>query len=35
VVDYLASARMIGVDATFQKPFRVDALLKIIEKLAH
>ena len=33
MVDYLASARMIGVDATFEKPFKVDALLKTIETL--
>jgi CheY-like chemotaxis protein len=34
MVDYLASARMMGVDATFQKPFKVEALLKTLEKLA-
>lgn len=32
-VDYLAAARLAGVDATFEKPFRVDALLKTLEKL--
>ena len=35
MVDYLASARMIGVDATFQKPFNVNVLLKTVEKLIH
>ena len=31
MIDYLASARLIGVDATFEKPFKVDALLKILQ----
>ena len=35
LVDYLTSARMIGVDATFQKPFKVEALLKTLERPAH
>jgi DNA-binding NtrC family response regulator len=34
-VDYLASARLMGVDATLEKPFKVDALLKTLEKLRH
>ncbi len=34
LVDYLASARMIGVDATFEKPFSVDALLRAVQRLA-
>jgi CheY-like chemotaxis protein len=34
IVDYLASARMIGIEATFQKPFKVDALLKTLERLS-
>jgi YesN/AraC family two-component response regulator len=33
MIDYLANARVIGVDATLEKPFKVDALLKTIEKL--
>ena len=34
LVDYLASARMIGVEATFEKPFNVEAPLRAVEKLA-
>ena len=34
-VDYLASARLVGVDATFEKPFKVEALLKTLETLKH
>lgn len=33
VVDYLAAARLAGVDATFEKPFKVDELLRTLEKL--
>jgi DNA-binding response OmpR family regulator len=33
MVDYLASARMMGVDATFEKPFKVEALLNTIQAL--
>ena len=32
-VDYLASARLIGVDATLEKPFKVDSLLDILRDL--
>lgn len=32
-VDYLASARLIGVHATLQKPFKVTALLNTLEEL--
>ena len=31
--DYLASARLIGVDATLQKPFDVDALLEMLRSM--
>jgi CheY-like chemotaxis protein len=32
--DYLAAARLLGVDATFEKPFNVDSLLKRLEALS-
>lgn len=32
--DYLASAKLMGVDATLQKPFDIEKLLKTIESLA-
>ena len=31
--DYLSSARLMGVDATLQKPFEIDALLDTLQKL--
>jgi CheY-like chemotaxis protein len=31
--DYLASARLIGVDATLQKPFEIDELLRLLAEL--
>ena len=31
--DYLTSAELIGVDATLQKPFDVDALLGVLRTL--
>ena len=31
--DYLSSAKLMGVDATFQKPFEIDALLDTLRKL--
>jgi CheY-like chemotaxis protein len=31
--DYLASARLIGVDATLQKPFDVDELLRMLRSM--
>jgi two-component system, response regulator, stage 0 sporulation protein F len=34
-VDYLASARLIGVDETLEKPFKVDRLLKALKDLSH
>jgi CheY-like chemotaxis protein len=33
--DYLASARLLGVHATLQKPFQVDVLLKMLASLIH
>ncbi len=33
MVDYLASARIMGVDATLEKPFKVEELLKTLERL--
>lgn len=32
-VDYLASADLLGADATLQKPFKVTKLLELLEKL--
>ena len=32
--DYLATAGLIGVDAALQKPFEVEALLELLQKLA-
>lgn len=34
MVNYLASVRLMGVDATLEKPFKVDSLLKTIEALS-
>jgi len=31
--DYLASARLIGVDATLQKPFDIDELLQMLRSM--
>ena len=31
--DYLASAKLMGVDATLQKPFEIEALLEILRGL--
>lgn len=31
--DYLAAARLVGVDATLQKPFEVDELLRVLRSL--
>lgn len=33
--DYLAAARLMGADATFEKPFKVESLLKALEALRH
>jgi CheY-like chemotaxis protein len=33
--DYLAAARLLGVDATFEKPFKVESLLRTLEALIH
>jgi two-component system response regulator YesN len=33
--DYLAAARLLGVDATFEKPFKVESLLMTLEALNH
>ena len=30
--DYLSSAELIGVDATLQKPFEIDELLKVLKR---
>lgn len=35
LVDYLESARLVGVDATFEKPFKVESLLAALKRLAH
>jgi CheY-like chemotaxis protein len=35
LVDYLESARLMGVDATFEKPFKVESLLAALKRLAH
>ena len=32
-VDYLRSARLMGVDGTFQKPFDIEALLHMLQRL--
>ena len=32
-LDYLASARLMGTDATLQKPFEIDALLETLRAL--
>jgi DNA-binding NtrC family response regulator len=34
-IDYLASARLMGVDATLQKPFEVKILLEALRRLSH
>jgi len=31
--DYLASAKLMGVDATLEKPFEVEALLKMLSRM--
>jgi two-component system, chemotaxis family, chemotaxis protein CheY len=34
-MDYLASARLIGVDATLEKPFKFESLLSTLKRLGH
>jgi CheY-like chemotaxis protein len=33
--DYLTAARLLGADATFEKPFKVESLLRTLEALIH